>query len=191
MLPLWLWGYVLLAGALASGLQTSLPDTVTGLIGMTIAIGVGGYLITRLAPGSYHARPGLRGAWRAAAFAPQPRSEDLRPELITTIESELDRARLTRDDDRRDALALIRASLRAAEMELRRPLSEDEELQVLQRKREKRVQAFQAFEAIGRQKQADKEAYQLDLLEEFMPEPAPTYCSTGATHASRSPSLRR
>jgi uncharacterized protein len=92
-------------------------------------------------------------------------------ELITTIETELKEARLARDDDRRDALALILASLRAAEKELQRPLSEDEELQVLQRERKKRVEAFQAYEAAGREEQADKEDYELEVLEEFMPEP--------------------
>ena len=92
-------------------------------------------------------------------------------ELITTIENELKEARLARDDERRDALTLILASLRSAEKELQRPLSEDEELQVLQRERKKRVEAFQAFEAAGREEQADKEDYELEVLEEFMPEP--------------------
>ena len=51
--------------------------------------------------------------------------------LISTIENELKQARLARDNDRRDALTLILSSLRSAEKELQRPLSEDEELQVL------------------------------------------------------------
>jgi uncharacterized protein YqeY len=92
-------------------------------------------------------------------------------DLITTIANELKEARLARDDERRDALTLILASLRSAEKELQRPLSEDEELQVLQRERKKRQEAFQAFEAAGREEQADKEDYELEVLEEFMPEP--------------------
>ena len=60
-------------------------------------------------------------------------------QLIATIEDELKQARLARDDDRRDALTLILASLRSAEKELQRPLSEDEELQVLQSERKKRA----------------------------------------------------
>ncbi len=91
--------------------------------------------------------------------------------LISTIESELKEARLARDDDRRDALTLILSSLRSAEKELQRPLSDDEELQVLQRERKKRVEAFAAFDAAGREEQADKEDYELEVLEEFMPEP--------------------
>lgn len=91
--------------------------------------------------------------------------------LITTIESELKEARLAREDDRRDALTLILSSLRSAEKELQRPLSDDEELQVLQRERKKRVEACAAFEAAGREEQADKEDFELEVLEEFMPEP--------------------
>ena len=92
-------------------------------------------------------------------------------ELIGTIENELKQARLAREDDRRDALILILSSLRSAEKELQRPLSEDEELQVLQRERKKRVEAFEAFEAAGREEQADKEDFELEVLEEFMPDP--------------------
>ncbi len=92
-------------------------------------------------------------------------------DLITTIENELKQARLAHEDDRRDALVLILSSLRSAEKELQRPLSEDEELQVLQRERKKRVEAFEAFEAAGREEQADKEDFELEVLEEFMPEP--------------------
>ena len=92
-------------------------------------------------------------------------------ELIGTIENELKQARLAREDDRRDALILILSSLRSAEKELQRPLSEDEELQVLQRERKKRVEAFEAFEAAGRDEQADKEDFELEVLEEFMPDP--------------------
>ena len=92
-------------------------------------------------------------------------------DLISTIENELKQARLAREDDRRDALTLILSSLRSAEKELQRPLSEDEELQVLQRERKKRVEAFEAFEAAGREEQADKEDFELEVLEEFMPDP--------------------
>jgi uncharacterized protein len=91
--------------------------------------------------------------------------------LITRIEDELKQARLARDEDRRDALSLMLASLRSAEKELQRPLSEDEELQVLQRERKKRREAADAYEAAGREEQAEAEEYELEVLEEFMPEP--------------------
>ncbi len=91
--------------------------------------------------------------------------------LIKRIEDELKAARLARDEDRRDALSLVLNSLQAAHKELQRPLSDDEELQVLQRERKRRLEAAEAFRAGGREEQAEDEEYELEILEEFMPEP--------------------
>jgi uncharacterized protein len=91
--------------------------------------------------------------------------------LITEIEDEVKEAMRAGDAARRDALRLILSSLKSAEKDLLRPLSEDEELQVLQRERKKRVEAAEAFRAGGREEQAQKEEAELDVLEEFMPEP--------------------
>jgi uncharacterized protein len=91
--------------------------------------------------------------------------------LIERIEAELKDAMRERDNERRDALRLILASLRSAEKELRRPLADQEELQVLQRERKRRIEAEEAFRAAGREEQADTEGYELEVLEEFMPEP--------------------
>jgi uncharacterized protein YqeY len=91
--------------------------------------------------------------------------------LIGRIEADVRSAMLARDEERRDALRLILASLRSAEKELQRPLSEDEELQVLQRERKKRIEAAEAFRSAGREAQADKEENELEILEDYMPEP--------------------
>ena len=91
--------------------------------------------------------------------------------LIAQMEKDLTAAMKERDDDRRDTLRLLLNALRSAEKDLQRPLSDDEELQVLQRERKRRVEAIEAFEAAGRTEQADKEERELDVLEEFMPEP--------------------
>jgi uncharacterized protein YqeY len=91
--------------------------------------------------------------------------------LIAKLEGELEQAMKDRDTERRDALRLILASLRSAEKDLQRPLHDEEELQVLQRERKKRVEAADAFRAAGREEQADAEESELDVLEEFMPEP--------------------
>ncbi|HZQ80891.1 MAG TPA: GatB/YqeY domain-containing protein [Gaiellaceae bacterium] len=91
--------------------------------------------------------------------------------LIEELEEEVREAMRAHDNARRDALRLILASLKSAEKDLLRPLTEDEELQVLQRERKKRVEAIEAFEQAGRDAQAEKEEAELDVLEEFMPEP--------------------
>jgi len=91
--------------------------------------------------------------------------------LITDIEEDVKEAMLARDNGRRDALRLILASLRSAEKDLQRPLSGDEELQVLQRERKRRVEAAEAFRDAGRTEQEAKEEAELAVLEEFMPAP--------------------
>lgn len=91
--------------------------------------------------------------------------------LVARIERELKEAMLSKEAVRRDALRLILSSLRSAEKDMQRALSSDEELQVLQRERKRRVEAIDAFRAAGRDDQADKEEDELDVLEEFMPEP--------------------
>lgn len=91
--------------------------------------------------------------------------------LIGEIEDELRKATLAREAERRDTLRLILAALRGAEKELQRPLKEDEELQVLQRERKRRTEAAEAFRTGGREEQAAAEERELEILEEFMPEP--------------------
>ena len=91
--------------------------------------------------------------------------------LIARLEGELEQAMKERDAERRDALRLILSSLRSAEKELQRPLHDEEELQVLQWERKKRIEAADAFRAAGREERADAEEAELEVLEEFMPEP--------------------
>ena len=91
--------------------------------------------------------------------------------LIGRIEDDLKQAMLARDAERRDALRLILSALTSAEKELQRPLSGDEELQVLQRERKRRLEAAEAFRNGGRAEQAAAEEVELAVLGEFMPEP--------------------
>jgi uncharacterized protein YqeY len=91
--------------------------------------------------------------------------------LIGRIEEELKTAMRARDQERTDALRLTLASLRSAEKEVQRPLKEDEELHVLQRERKRRAEAAEAFRGGGREEQAAKEERELEIIQEFMPEP--------------------
>jgi uncharacterized protein len=91
--------------------------------------------------------------------------------LIARIEEELKAAMRARDQERTDALRLTLASLRSAEKEVQRPLKEDEELHVLQRERKRRAEAAEAFRGGGREEQAAKEERELEIIQEFMPEP--------------------
>ena len=91
--------------------------------------------------------------------------------LISEIEDELKDAMRARDAERRDALRLIVNALKNSEKELQRPLSDDEELQVLQRERKRRVEAAEAFRTGGAEDRAQAEERELAILEEFMPAP--------------------
>jgi uncharacterized protein YqeY len=91
--------------------------------------------------------------------------------LITRMQADVKEAMLARDTERRDALRLLLSSLKNAEKELQRPLSDDEELQVLQRERKRRIEAAEAFHSGGRPEQAASEERELAILQEFMPEP--------------------
>ena len=81
--------------------------------------------------------------------------------LIEEIDGELKDAMRARDAERRDTLRLILNALRSSQ----------KELQVLQRERKRRVEAAEAFRTGGREEQAEAEERELDVLEEFMPEP--------------------
>jgi uncharacterized protein YqeY len=91
--------------------------------------------------------------------------------LIEEFEAEVQDAIRARDTERANTLRLTLAALRASEKELQRELSEQEELQVLQRERKRRIEAAEAFRAAGRDDQADQEERELDVIEEFMPDP--------------------
>ena len=69
--------------------------------------------------------------------------------MITRIETELKDAMRARDEPRVATLRLTLSALRSAEKELLRPLKEDEELQVLQRERKRRLEAAKAFRDAG------------------------------------------
>ncbi len=90
--------------------------------------------------------------------------------MIARIEEELKAAMRAGDAPRRDALRLTLNALRSAEKDLGRPLREEEELQVLQRERKKRVEAAAAFREGGREDRAEQEERELAVIEEFMPE---------------------
>jgi uncharacterized protein YqeY len=90
---------------------------------------------------------------------------------IAEIEGEIKEAMKARDGERRDALRLIVNALKSSEKELQRPLSDEEELQVLQRERKRRVEAAEAFRSGGHKDRAEAEERELAILEEFMPDP--------------------
>ena len=91
--------------------------------------------------------------------------------LIAQIEGDVKEAMRAREQERVDTLRLVLASLRSAEKELQRPLSDQEELQVLQRERKRRAEAAEAFREGGRDERAEQEERELEVIQSFMPDP--------------------
>jgi uncharacterized protein YqeY len=91
--------------------------------------------------------------------------------MIARIEADLKDAMRAREELRVATLRLTLSALRAAEKELQRPLKEEEELQVLQRERKRRVESVKAFRDAGRDEQADREEAELHVLEALLPDP--------------------
>ena len=91
--------------------------------------------------------------------------------MIARIETELKEAMRARDEARLATLRLTLSALRTAEKDMQRPLKEDEELQVLQRERKRRVESVKAFRDAGRDEQAGQEERELAVLEALLPPP--------------------
>jgi uncharacterized protein YqeY len=91
--------------------------------------------------------------------------------LIARIEGDLKDAMRARDEVRTGTLRLALASLRAEEKKERRALREDEELAILARERNRRIEAAAAFRQAGRDEQAAREELELEIVASYMPEP--------------------
>lgn len=91
--------------------------------------------------------------------------------MIARIEGDVKEAMKARDQLRLDTLRLTLAALRSSEKDLGRPLTEMEELQVLQRERKRRIEAATAYREGGRDESAEREEAELAILESYMPSP--------------------
>ena len=78
-------------------------------------------------------------------------------------------ARKAQDKDRTLVLGTILANLRNREIDLRRPASDDEVVEVLRKGIKLRREAIEQYQTGGRQDLADSEQAQIKVLEEFLP----------------------
>ena len=89
---------------------------------------------------------------------------------IAEVERLLEQSMRDRDQQRIDTLRLVLSALRRKEKDLSRPLTETEELQILQRECKQRIEAGEAFSKAGREVQAANEAAELLIIETLMPQ---------------------
>lgn len=86
------------------------------------------------------------------------------------IQSELVDAMKRKDALKVSVLRMTKAALKNKEIELRKPLSPDEENQVLQTLVKQRTESIETFEKGGRADLVEKETLERDLLRSYLPE---------------------
>jgi uncharacterized protein YqeY len=89
--------------------------------------------------------------------------------MIERIDRDVKTAMKSGDAVRRDALRLVLSSLRDAEKDARRPLTEEEVQAVLRRELKRRREAAKAFHDAGHADRAAAEEYEAAMIEEYLP----------------------
>ncbi len=91
------------------------------------------------------------------------------PSLAVTLRTALNTARKAQDKDRTLVLVSILANLKNREIELRRPTTDEEVVEVLRKGIKIRREAIEQYSTGGRQDLAAAESAQIKVLEEFLP----------------------
>ena len=89
--------------------------------------------------------------------------------MIDRIDKDVKTAMKSGDAVRRDALRLVLSSLRDAEKDARRPLTDDEVQAVLRRELKRRREAAKAFHDAGHADRASAEEIEAELIEGYLP----------------------
>jgi uncharacterized protein len=76
-----------------------------------------------------------------------------------------------RDRPRVEALRMLTAALKNAEIEEGRPLNEDEEVTILRRQLKQREESAEAFRKAGREEQAQAEDTEAEIVRRYLPAP--------------------
>jgi uncharacterized protein len=91
------------------------------------------------------------------------------PSIAESLRAAMNAARKGQQKDRTLVLGTIIANLKNREIDLRRPATDDEVLEVLRKGIKIRREAIEQYTAGGRQDLADAEQAQITVLEEFLP----------------------
>jgi uncharacterized protein YqeY len=91
------------------------------------------------------------------------------PSLAATLRTALNAARKAQDKDRTLVLGTILANLKNREIELRRPTTDDEVVEVLRKGIKIRREAVEQYTAAARPELVAMESAQIKVLEEFLP----------------------
>lgn len=93
-------------------------------------------------------------------------------DLAASLQAALNTARKSQDKDRTLLVGTVLSAVKNHEIELGRPLTDQDVLTVLQRGVKQRRESVEQFTAAGRADLADRELRQIAIIEEFLPPPA-------------------
>lgn len=91
--------------------------------------------------------------------------------LTEQIQRDTKEAMKSRDRTRVEALRMLGASLKNAEIEAGSPLGEEEEQAVLRRQLKQREEAADAYQKAGREERANKESAEAEIVRGYLPAP--------------------
>jgi len=91
--------------------------------------------------------------------------------MLDTIKNHLKDAMISKDKERISTLRNILAKLKMKEIEKKQELTDSESLKVLQTMSKQLKDSMQQYTSGGREDLARKEAQELEILNEFLPEP--------------------
>lgn len=90
-------------------------------------------------------------------------------ELKTRIQEDMKTAMRNQEKQRLGAIRLILAAIKQREIDERISLDETQVLAVLEKLRKQRQDSLNQYQAAGRQELADQEAFEIQLIEEYLP----------------------
>jgi uncharacterized protein YqeY len=94
--------------------------------------------------------------------------------IASRLDADLKDALRARDTVRTSTIRLARAAFKNAEIDRRRPLTESEEVELIQREVKRRREAIEAFERGAREDLAQREQLEMAILLGYLPPPLTT-----------------
>ena len=85
------------------------------------------------------------------------------------IQQEMIGALKTGDKPRLETVRYLFSQIKNREIDLKRPLADDEAVKLLQTEAKRRKEAIEAYQKGGRQDLVEKESYQLAVINEYLP----------------------
>ena len=91
--------------------------------------------------------------------------------LLQQLTEDMKSALKSGQKERLSTIRLLRGQLKDAEIAKREPLDQQEEIAVLTRAAKKRRESIQAYQDAGRQDLADREQRELEIVQNYLPQP--------------------